>query len=127
MNPHIKYALAIALVAVMLLAVLSGCTSVTPTGTTNPSSSTCLPGDTTGSGTESTPGSTETTGGTEPTGTTAPTTESTTPIECQHNYGEWTVKKDADCTTQGEKNRACTKCGVTQSEAIAELGHSYGS
>ena len=42
-----------------------------------------------------------------------------------HNYGPWSVIKEATCTEAGEKTRTCTDadCGVTETCEIAPLGH----
>ncbi len=45
----------------------------------------------------------------------------------RHEYGEWTVTKEADCTNDGERARTCANCGTVQTEVIAKLGHKYGS
>ncbi len=47
---------------------------------------------------------------------------------CVHSWdndGSWTVTKQADCTTDGAKQRTCPLCNVTQTETIAATGHSY--
>ena len=43
-----------------------------------------------------------------------------------HSFGNWTVTKAATCDTTGTKTRTCS-CGVTETEAIAALGHNYTS
>ena len=42
---------------------------------------------------------------------------------CVHEWGEYTVIKDATCTEKGIKERQCAKCGETEKEEIAALGH----
>ena len=41
-----------------------------------------------------------------------------------HNYGEWTVTKEATCTTNGEENRTCATCGEVETHIIA-AAHSW--
>lgn len=41
---------------------------------------------------------------------------------CEHVFGEWKVTKEPTCVEKGEKTRACTKCGVTETEEIAATG-----
>ncbi len=43
-----------------------------------------------------------------------------------HNYGEWTVVKEATCTEDGLKERVCV-CTAKESEAIPAKGHSFGN
>lgn len=45
----------------------------------------------------------------------------------EHTYGSWATVTDATCTTAGSKRRNCTitGCGVSETEAIAALGHRY--
>ena len=42
---------------------------------------------------------------------------------CVHEWGEYTAIKDATCTEKGIKERQCAKCGETEKEEIAALGH----
>ena len=42
--------------------------------------------------------------------------------ECTHDYGEWSVEKEATCTEDGLKTRSCKKCSESESEVIA-AGH----
>ena len=43
-----------------------------------------------------------------------------------HEYGEWTVTKEATCAEDGEQTRTC-ECGATEKEAIPATGeHVYG-
>lgn len=39
-----------------------------------------------------------------------------------HNFGEWTVTKQATCTQEGERQRTCS-CGEKQTEKISKLPH----
>lgn len=41
-----------------------------------------------------------------------------------HEYGEWTVTKEASCVTTGIQTRACA-CGETQTEVIAKTDHAW--
>ena len=40
----------------------------------------------------------------------------------EHNYGEWTVTKEAKCEESGEESRSC-ECGETQTRTISATGH----
>lgn len=43
--------------------------------------------------------------------------------ECtNHEYGEWVVTREAGCTTEGQKERTCKKCGHKEYETIPDLG-----
>lgn len=43
-----------------------------------------------------------------------------------HNWGDWTVTKEATCTEDGSKTRTCLNgCGETETEVIAKTGHNY--
>ena len=44
---------------------------------------------------------------------------------CSHSYNSGVVTKAADCTADGIRTYTCTKCGVTKTETIRALGHSY--
>lgn len=43
-----------------------------------------------------------------------------------HEYGEWTIVREADCETVGLKTRACNGCEETEQETIKATGHNYG-
>lgn len=45
----------------------------------------------------------------------------------KHAYGSWTTTTAATCTATGSKKRTCTRtgCGVSETQSIAALGHSY--
>ena len=45
----------------------------------------------------------------------------------EHVWGEWKTTKKAKCEAEGERTRACTVegCTETQTEPIAALGHNY--
>ena len=47
-------------------------------------------------------------------------------LACDHEYGEWTVTKEATCTEAGEKTRTCAKCGEVDTKAVEALGHKWG-
>ena len=42
-----------------------------------------------------------------------------------HSYGEWTTVTPATCTTAGQKQRTCTKCGHVETEVIPATGHHW--
>ena len=42
-----------------------------------------------------------------------------------HAYGEWTTVKEATCTTAGQKQRTCTKCGHVETQEIPATGHHW--
>ena len=44
---------------------------------------------------------------------------STTPDECIHSFGEWSITSDSDCTTMRERKRVCALCGSVEVEMIA--------
>lgn len=44
--------------------------------------------------------------------------------EHTHNFGEWSVTKNATCTENGVKTRYC-ECGEKQSDDIAAIGHNF--
>ena len=46
--------------------------------------------------------------------------------ECSHNFGDWTVEKEADCQYKGSKVRQCSKCDLKQYEATPIADHKYG-
>ena len=49
-------------------------------------------------------------------------TPTPTPEHTTHNFGEWSVTKNATCTEDGVKTRYCS-CGEKQSDAIPATGH----
>ena len=49
--------------------------------------------------------------------------EAKTTDALSHNWGEWTVTKEATETAKGEKTRACTRCDAVETEEIPELEH----
>ena len=42
---------------------------------------------------------------------------------CSHSFGEWEITTEATCTEDGVKQRVCTICKATETEAIATAGH----
>lgn len=42
-----------------------------------------------------------------------------------HSYGEWTTVTPATCTTAGQKQRTCTKCGHVETQEIPATGHHW--
>ncbi|MCD7828669.1 MAG: dockerin type I repeat-containing protein, partial [Clostridiales bacterium] len=42
-----------------------------------------------------------------------------------HTYGDWVVTKEATCTDAGSREKTCSVCGNTTTEAISALGHDY--
>ncbi len=44
-----------------------------------------------------------------------------------HDFGEWTITKDATHTEKGEKTRYCSRCEAYETEEIGVLGHDYES
>ena len=44
-----------------------------------------------------------------------------------HDFGEWTVSKNANCTRTGEECRVCRNCGEKETRSIAKKEHSYGN
>ena len=40
-----------------------------------------------------------------------------------HDYGEYTVTKEATCTEAGEKTRTCSRCNAVDTVVIPALGH----
>ena len=42
-----------------------------------------------------------------------------------HSYGEWTTVTPATCTTAGQKQHTCTKCGHVETQEIPATGHHW--
>ena len=42
-----------------------------------------------------------------------------------HEYGDWTVQKEATCTEKGLRSRTCEVCGHVQEQEIDMLPHDY--
>ena len=57
----------------------------------------------------------------------AATCEHTTEVsgKAEHSFGEWTVTKEATEEAEGSKERTCTVCGYTATEAIEKLAHTH--
>ena len=47
--------------------------------------------------------------------------------DCDHSFGDWTVKTAATCESAGESERVCSKCDATETMSIKALGHKYGT
>ena len=45
---------------------------------------------------------------------------------CKHEWGGWTVTKEATCTETGSRTGFCTLCNEKVTETITALGHNYG-
>lgn len=43
----------------------------------------------------------------------------------EHEFGEWTVTREATCTEDGLKERSCS-CGEVETEVLPATGHSFG-
>ena len=41
----------------------------------------------------------------------------------EHEFGEWTVTKEATCTEDGEQERSCSACGIVEKKSIEKTGH----
>ena len=39
---------------------------------------------------------------------------------CEHEFGEWEIVKKSTCAENGEKARACVKCGDTETEKLIQ-------
>ena len=46
-------------------------------------------------------------------------------VKHEHSYTDWTVTKEATCTTDGERQAKCDRCDAVQTEAIPATGHQY--
>ena len=42
-----------------------------------------------------------------------------------HTYAEWVIDIQATCTAAGSRHHTCSKCGYTEEDDIAALGHNY--
>lgn len=42
----------------------------------------------------------------------------------QHEFGEWTIDKEATCTESGSKKRSC-ECGAVETETVSAMGHNF--
>ena len=40
-----------------------------------------------------------------------------------HDFGEWTVTKEATCEAEGEESRSCSKCDAKETRAVPATGH----
>ena len=48
-----------------------------------------------------------------------------TDSKVEHSFGDWTVTKEATEEAEGSRERSCTVCGYTATEAIAKLAHTH--
>ena len=57
----------------------------------------------------------------------AATCEHTTEVrgKANHSFGDWTVTKEATEEAEGSRERSCTVCGYTATEAIEKLAHTH--
>ena len=57
----------------------------------------------------------------------AATCEHTTEVKgkAKHSFGDWTVTKAATEEAEGSRERSCTVCGYTATEAIEKLAHTH--
>ena len=57
----------------------------------------------------------------------AATCEHTTEVsgKAAHSFGNWTTTKEATEEAEGSKERSCTVCGYTATEAIEKLAHTH--
>lgn len=46
--------------------------------------------------------------------------------KCEHQFGEWTEVKAANCKEMGQEKRVCTKCGEPEYRDIDMLPHQFG-
>ena len=42
-----------------------------------------------------------------------------------HSWGNWVTDKDATCTENGSRSRACSACEQTETQPIEAMGHDY--
>lgn len=42
-----------------------------------------------------------------------------------HNYGEWTITKEASCNAAGSREKVCSRCGDKVTEVIPQLTHNW--
>lgn len=45
--------------------------------------------------------------------------------ECEHQYEDGVITKEATCTEKGEKTYTCTLCEETKVESIPVVDHTY--
>ena len=45
--------------------------------------------------------------------------------KAEHSFGDWTVTKEATEEAEGSKERSCSVCGYTATEAIEKLAHTH--
>ena len=44
-----------------------------------------------------------------------------------HDWGDWTTRSAATCTSDGIKTHTCDRCGTSAEESIPALGHNWGA
>ena len=50
-----------------------------------------------------------------------------TSLNCNHNWGNAEITKEATCLEEGERTLTCSMCGAKKTEAIAKTNHTYAS
>ena len=45
--------------------------------------------------------------------------------ECTHQFSDWVVNKEASCSEEGSKSRACSLCGQSETESISKIEHQW--
>lgn len=53
--------------------------------------------------------------------------KTTPPEDCAHQWGEWTIKTAATCSTEGTEERTCTLCQQAENRSIAKTAHQYST
>jgi len=48
-------------------------------------------------------------------------------LDGQHDWGDWTITRQATCTQAGSRARICDRCSYTQTETIPKSSHSWGN
>lgn len=57
----------------------------------------------------------------------ADTTTQITTQEHIHSYSDWTVSVTPTCIKEGQQQRACTGCGLTETKSLPVSDHSFGN
>lgn len=50
--------------------------------------------------------------------------ESSTPNECAHSFGKWSITREASCASDGVQSRTCDICGYAETQPLPSYGHS---
>jgi len=115
------------LMVLAVLFVISSCDEI-PEQTTNssPSESTSSSEESSKTESKETTASSENTSSSETTKTeeTTSSSETTDTKPHEHVFGEWTITKNATCTENGERQRACS-CGEKQTEVLKATDHAW--